>query len=166
MDYLIKPWAHQLEAQERAKSLRSFGLFFEQGTGKTGTAINILRYKYAQQGRMLRTLIIGPPIIVQNWRDEWAMHSKIPRGDVIPLVGPGKKRLKDFMEHALRPKNLDPAQHVLGNKIFVTNYEALLMKDLFAAFKLWQPEVLIFDECHRIKNYKSQRAKLADELAN
>lgn len=165
MDFLIKPWEHQLTALNRAASLNSFGLFFEQGTGKTGTTINILRYKFQEKKRLLRTIIIGPPIVVNNWRDEWSMHSKIPRSEIIPLVGSGAKRLKTFEKNAYSEGCSFTAGDV-QEKIFITNYESLLMKDLFRAFVAWKPEALVFDECHRLKNYKSQRAKLADELAN
>jgi SNF2 family DNA or RNA helicase len=166
LDFLIKPWGHQLEAINRAINHKSFGLFFEQGTGKTGTAINILRYHFSREKRILRTLIIGPPIVVNNWRDEWGMHSKVPKSEVIPLVGAGKTRLRKFFDAAYRQDNnvIYVEKTNPQNKIFITNYEALLMKDLFKAFKEWKPEVIIFDECHRLKNYKSQRAKLAEEL--
>ena len=43
MKYKIRPWQHQLEAIQRAEHERDFALFFEQGTGKTSTAINIAR---------------------------------------------------------------------------------------------------------------------------
>lgn len=165
MDFLVKPWAHQLEAIEKAKDLNSYGLFFEQGTGKTGTCINILRYKFALEQRLLRTVIFGPPIVVENWRDEWALHSRIPKGQVVPLVGSGEKRLKTFMKHAYDEGHSFSAGDILP-KIFVTNYESLLMKPLFKAIKSWEPEALVFDECHRLKNWKAQRSKLADELSN
>lgn len=164
MDFLIKPWAHQLEAITRAAPLNSFGLFFEQGTGKTSTTINILRVHFQNKKRVLRTIIIGPPIVVNNWRDEWAMHSKIPKSEIIPLVGSGAKRLSTFMQNAYTGAKFSEA--ISHPKIFITNYESLLMKNLFQAFIDWMPEALVFDECHRLKNYKSQRAKLADALAN
>ena len=165
MEFLVKPWAHQLEAIEKAKNLNSFGLFFEQGTGKTGACINILRYKFGTQGRLLRTIVFGPPIVVENWRDEWALHSKIPRGQIIPLVGSGEKRLKTFMKNAYDEGHSFSAGEVLP-RIFLTNYESLLMKPLFSAMKAWEPEALVFDECHRLKNWKAQRSKLAAELSN
>lgn len=49
---------------------------------------------------------------------------------------------------------------------FVTNYETLLMKELFQEFQRWSPEALIFDESHRVKNYAAKRSKAAEALAN
>jgi SNF2 family DNA or RNA helicase len=156
MEYLLKPWAHQVEAIERAKTLSEFGLFFEMGTGKTMTAINIARHKFAQSGRVLRTLILCPPIVVENWRREWAMNSKIDPKKIIPLTGPGSKRLKEFTKLC----NSD------GGAIFITNYEALLMKPLFEAFMAWKPELFICDELHKLKDMKSKRTKAAVKLAD
>lgn len=160
MDFKVKPWAHQLEGIRRALPQKSYGFFYEQGTGKTGTIINTLRYKFQEAGKILPTVIYGPPIIVENWCDEWQMHSKLSKYDVVPLVGSGEKRLNTFTKGAY-DKN--------GNaltKVFVTNYESLLMKPLMSAIKKWEPKALVFDECHRLKNYKAKRSKEADTLAN
>lgn len=173
MDFLVKPWAHQLTAIERAKSLPYFALFFEMGAGKTGTAINILRAKMTPMGRYVKTLILCPPIVVPNWADEFAMHSKIPRDRVVLLQGSAKERLKTFNEHAYQDDTPRPV-------FFVTNYESLLLGgfkektgkkryiegELFQAMYKWAPEAVICDESHRLKNYKAQRSQLVQKLAN
>lgn len=173
MEYLIKPWAHQLEAIERAKSLEGFALFFEMGAGKTGAAINILREKINQKQRFLRTLVFCPPIVIPNWKDEFLLHSKIKASQIHLLSGSGSKRLKLF-----EAKRDEPG-------IFVTNYESLLLGStrvvegaglkkrthlvpgpLFQAFKAWRPEAIIFDESHKLKSGQASRSKLADALGN
>jgi SNF2 family DNA or RNA helicase len=50
--------------------------------------------------------------------------------------------------------------------VFITNYESLLMKDLYAAFKMWQPQAIIFDESHALKTYNAKRSQLAERLSN
>ncbi len=155
MEFLVKPWAHQLTAIERAKDTKGFALFFEQGTGKTGTCINIIRGKFKEHGRILRTLILCPPIVVDNWKREFKLHSKIDPRDVVPLTGPGAKRLAKFQNECLDQ-----------NKIVITNYEALLMKDLFQALKAWTPEIMVLDESHKCKAMSSKRTKLAVELSD
>ena len=155
MKYKIQPWAHQLEAIERARTMASFALFFEMGAGKTGTVINILREKCNAQKRLLRTLIFCPPIVCKNWCDEWKKHSSVTRDKLVLLQGSGKERLADFAYHCGSE-----------GKIVVTNYESLLMPELFQAFVQWAPEALVFDESHRLKNSTSKRSKLADRLAN
>lgn len=152
MEFKITPWAHQLEAINRAKTLPGFGLFFEMGTGKTGTTINILRDKFNTHKRILRTIIFCPPIVIRNWKDEWAKHSGVDPEQIILLEGSGTFRTAMFTARE--------------GKIYVTNYESLLMPKLFAEMQKWKPEVLIFDESHKCKSYNAQRSKKAAELAN
>ena len=152
-------WEHQKEALRRANLLpridpqeAGFGLFFEPGTGKTATAIHWLRGLMNGHKRFLRTLVFCPPIVVPNWKEEFALNSAIDPGRIALLTGSGEKRLKTFEQsHA---------------GVFVTNYEALLMKPLYAAMKAWQPEAIIFDESHYLKTHNAKRSKLAERLAN
>lgn len=123
------------------------------GSGKSGTLINILRHKFNQERRLLRTLILCPPIVIKNWKREWALHSKLDPKQVVLLTGTGQRRLKDF-------QSLSPERHV-----FVTNYESLLMAPLFKALRLWGPEVLVLDESHRCKERKTKRTQACIELA-
>jgi SNF2 family DNA or RNA helicase len=160
MEYKIQPWRHQLEAIERAREMAGFALFFEMGAGKTGTTINILRDKFNSQRRVLRTLILCPPIVVPNWRDEWAKHSQLPPERVVLLRGAGKARAKLFKSRAW------DEQGKPQGVVFVTNYESLLMQDLYELFKRWAPEAIVFDESHKLKDPKAKRSKLADDLAN
>jgi SNF2 family DNA or RNA helicase len=154
MEYLIPPWAHQLRCIEAAKSLPCYALFFEMGAGKSSTLINIFRHKCNTQKKFLRTLILCPPIVIDKWKDEFLKHSRVQPGQVVLLNGSGKDRLKKFNKHKDQPC------------IFVTNYESLLMEDLFAALMAWQPEFLCVDESHRCKDYKAKRSKRVHKLAN
>lgn len=168
MEYKIQPWKHQLEAIERAKALPYFALFFEMGAGKTGTAINILRHKFAQSGELLRTLVFCPPIVCTNWREEWAKHSKIDLKNIHVLAGSGKKRVELFREKAFGQVKA-PDGELSSTPIgctFITNYEALLMDDLFVEFRKWNPQALVFDESHKLKNHTAKRTKRAETLAN
>jgi SNF2 family DNA or RNA helicase len=160
VEYLVPPWKHQLEAIERAKDLDGFALFFEMGAGKTATTINILRHKFNARRRVLRTLILAPPITLENWRREWGVHSKMPPDKVTVLTGEGKKRVELFKARAWGKDGLP-----VGG-VFVTNYESLLMPALYAAFLDWVPDVLVLDESHKCKDGKSKRTKLATALAD
>lgn len=156
-------WAHQREALERARKLADYALFFEMGTGKTRTLLEILRDRFNGQGEVLRTLIFCPPLVVPNWVAEWKMYTKIDPKIVVPLIGAGKKRVKDFENGAIRSVIPGTKQ---DKKIFITNYEALLMKDLYSLFVEWQPQVVVFDESHKLKSPSTARSKLANDLAN
>lgn len=159
-EYLIQPWKHQLEAIERASLLDHYALLFEMGAGKTGTAINILRDKFNSHRRVLRTLVFCPPIVVPNWRDEWAKHSRLDPSKVVLLRGSGRERLKKFLEKAYSPEGLPQGV------VFVTNYESLLMPDLLLAFQEWSAECVVLDESHKCKDIQAKRTKLAHKLIN
>lgn len=148
-------WNHQKKALQMAEANQgNLALFAEPGTGKTRTAIEILRVRMNRERRILRTLVFTPPIVIQNFRDEWLKFSKVPPEKVVALTGSGERRLKIFREKSLQ-----------GAGIFITNYEALLMADLYAHFQAWSPEAIIWDESHKLKNLKSKRTKLADKLS-
>lgn len=159
MKYKVEPWKHQRDAIERFKDYNHAALFMEMGTGKTAVAINLIRHKMNQHQRLLRTLVVCPPIVVSNWRREIEMHSDIPLEKVFLLTGPGAKR-----EKIVRFRGFDDG--LPAPAIFVTNYEALLMKGLFNVLCGWQPEIFIWDESHYLKSHTSQRSKRAFEIGN
>ncbi len=143
-------WKHQREAIERAKNLNHFGLFFEAGTGKTRTVIDIIRQKFANNGRLLRTLVLAPQVVMSNWRNEILKYSKIQDQDIILLKGSGNERHDAIIKAAGAEKN---------PKIFICNYETLLMDKVFKAFEWYGFECIVADESHRIKNHSSKRTK-------
>lgn len=147
-------WGHQLEAINKAKDKNDYGLFFEMGTGKTATAINISRQKFAQHKQILKTLIVCPPIVIENWKREWGVWSKVPSERVITLRGSQTDRLKTF------------AKTNSSANIYITNYEALLMKNLYEEFSKYKFELIIWDELHKLKDMKSKRTKAAIKLAD
>ena len=170
MKFITPPWPHQEKAINEAIELyqtayggpeemrpKHFGyaLFFEPRCGKTGAAINILRFVSNEQKARLRTLVFCPPRVVPNWKVEFGIHSKFAQEQIILLQGSGRRRLSQFTDAS-----------AAGAHIFVTNYEALLMPDLFRAFALWKPQFIIYDESHRLKEPGAKRSRLAEQLAN
>lgn len=154
----IPLWAHQREAVAKAKGISGYGLFFEMGTGKTATACNILRGKWRQAGHLVSTLILAPPIVLENWRRELLAHTDVPKDRIVVLSGTGKKRLE----------LLDRAMKLYGTRfVAITNYEGLLMAPLYAnLLERWRPQCLVVDESHRCKDIKARRTKLAIQLAD
>ena len=149
---IVPMWEHQRKAVNIAKDRTHYGFFFQQGAGKSCAVINTLRHIYLEQGRVLRTLVLCPPIVIENWKREFLMHSKINARYICTLTGPGKKRLE-----LLR----------LGKAhIYITNYESLLMKEVYATIRTWRPQILIVDESHKCKSIKTRRSKLTALLAN
>ena len=152
-------WAHQQKAFERFKDSPEAALFFQPGTGKTGTVINILRHKFNSEKRFLRTLIIGPPVVVRQWKEEFARHSSVDPDKIILLQGEGSKRLKMFQKHSV------DADGQPAGCVFISNYEVLLHKQIFQELLSWAPEAVVWDESQRIKNPSAKRTKLAVQLS-
>lgn len=156
MQFKTQPRDHQTRTFELAKDLPGWGCFWSVGSGKSYMAILFLRWKYNLAGKILPTIIITPPRPVPGWKKQWLTHTHIKDKQVIPLVGTGKQRIKLFKEATAKTDEL----------VFITNYESLLMPELFKLFKEWGPRAIVADESHRIKNYAAQRSKKLDELAN
>jgi len=140
-------WKHQLECLENAKDLPNYALFHEMGVGKTRTVIELLRYKYNVHGKLLRTLIVAPQVVLENWKREIVMFSQIKKENIVVLQGTGKAR----------------AGQVQGclekDCIIIVNYEGLLIDDVFDLLVQWKPEIVVADESHRIKSPESKRTK-------
>lgn len=160
MNFLVQPWDHQRKAIDKALAkiderwaCNDLALFFDMGTGKTSTTINILRGTFAEEKRIMRTLILCPVVVCENWRREFKVHSKLGN-KVIVLTGSQKQRIKTFLKYSS------------SDVIFVTNYEALTMSELLQEIVEWNPEILVCDESQRLKNHEAKRTRQATLLAD
>ena len=149
-DTIREPWKHQLETIDVADQKRDFALFFEPGTGKSLTAILLSRRKMWLKKTPMRVLVLCPPIVLKNWKDEWLMASKFTEEEIQYTKGSGKERVKYFTDSA---------------KVVITNYESLLMPDVVKAIEAWGPEIIIYDEVHRLKNISAKRTKVAVKIS-
>lgn len=163
-------WEHQIKALEKIRLLEEkksfgFGLFMSPGTGKTRVMVEQIRDIFNRRKCYIRTLIICPPVVIKQWKEEILRYSNIDPKSIFLLNGPGKKRLEVFLEaiSGTYKKDSGEIRQDYG-KIFITNYEALLMPELFNAFMGWGPEIMILDESHRIKNNRAKRTKQALRL--
>lgn len=151
IDYELMP--HQKELVYKSSFEPDLFIAWEMGTGKSCGTINVLRQRYAEQGRLMKTLILAPQIVLKNWRKEFSMYSKIPMKAIEVLEGPVKKRIKKVQECA-------------GPRIFITNYDVLQSEDLARAFVDYGTEILVCDESHVLKNPKSKRARHVAAIAD
>jgi SNF2 family DNA or RNA helicase len=157
IEFLRDPAEHQREGLRRATApgVRDFAFLWDMGTRKTSTTITVLRSKFAEYQRILRTIVFCPVSVCENWKKEFYLDSKVGK-QVQLLTGSQVNRIKIFEKW----KDSHPAT------IFVTNYEALQMKDLCQRWINWRPEVFVFDESQRLKNPSGVRTKMAIVLAD
>lgn len=157
----IPLWAHQKKAASQAADRDFFGFFFEVGAGKTAAAITAMRLKFKSANRALRTCIFSPPVTLKNWESELKAHLPSSLHKFVHVVyGRGEDRSKEL--------KLIWYRYVQNNEPFivVTNYESLIMPKVFDALFELRPELLIFDELHRLKNRTTARSKKAVMLAD
>lgn len=154
-----QPYPHQLDIMRLSQTQDDVALFWEMGTGKTFGLINILRLKYGKNKRLMRTLILSPIVTLHNWQEEIEMHSNVPKTKVHIITGSGAKRVKKLHNAVYTPLG-DVAESII-----ILNYEALLTKGIFDLLMKWNPEIVVGDEIHYVKNYKSKRAKALIKLS-
>lgn len=160
MDFILKPFEHQLEALERAQKSDCFALYWEPGTGKSKGVIEVLRWQFKRHKRMMRTLILTPSSTIYNWKDEILKNSKISPNDVVLL---NQKSSKLKAQELVRWCTIE--EELVGRKILVTNYETMLNDEITNLLEVWKPEVLICDEVHLCKNRTAKRTKRVISLS-
>jgi SNF2 family DNA or RNA helicase len=158
MKEIFKLWDHQQKAVDRNKEMgfNPMFLFFAVGTGKSGTAITILRHIYNGHKEILPTLILGPIAIVRQWKEEFDNFSRVDQRVIHAITEKGKKRVDKIRKITEMGKG----------QIIIMNYESLLNKDIFNAIYKWQPQCIIADETHMLKNPKAKRAVKVAAIAD
>lgn len=147
-------WAHQEQAVEKARSLDNLALFFDTGTGKTRTMIEILREEYNSYRTIFRTLILAPLSVCAQWKTEFAKFApKFPQDRIFVLTMHGKKRTEIL-------------KTLKAGAIVVTNYDCVTIKAFVEALYEWKPEIMIFDESQRLKDSTTTRSKKLAPLAD
>ena len=138
-----------------AKGCDDILLTHDVGVGKSATAVNIMRWRFAIHHAKLPTLIIAPIVTLDNWVKTILEWSKLEKTDIIVLRGTGNNKAEQVISLGQRPV------------IIITNLESILNDKLYTALLRYTPQVCILDECHQCKNYKSKRAKkIADIFDN
>lgn len=140
---------YQLVAAHLATLGNSFGLFMEQGTGKTAVAIAAMSKWIEDSDGFQRIVVVCPRNVVPNWVAELKAFSPFPlkiemiRGGEIKRIG----KLAEVMR-------ADPAYRA---GIAIINYDGVMsMAEIFAAVR-W--DQVILDEAHAIKSPAAKRTR-------
>lgn len=152
----LKPY--QQVAGAMAINTEGYGLFMEQGTGKTPVVITTICTEapkvMADEKRMHRTLIVCPNNVRANWQAEIARFCTVG-GKVTVLRGGQVNRVKLLID-ALTPE--EDCQFT----VIICSYETLVrMWDTIESLE-WDLGVL--DESHAIKWPETQRFKYTMRL--
>lgn len=155
-DYIeLKPGFKPYNWQDAAidKYIREDRYYFaalaEMGTGKTFFIICLLRLLKQNEPNDFCILIIVPGVAINNWKNEINQFciEKDELGKVFPLIEASKR-----IETIVYARGL-------GNFVAITNYESFDNDVFVKEVVKCHFDVIVCDEMHRIKNYKSKRAK-------
>lgn len=161
MPILVKPFQHQIAAfnvvgtifglwGELSKDAGA-GLYMEQGTGKTLSAIAVAGRMFLD-GHISRMLVVAPASVVPVWPKEFNDFADFPY-DVQALEGSSSKRASLLQKW---PTSEDMLQ------IAVVNYESVWRID--EAVRKWKPQLIVLDESQRIKNAGAKQSKSIHKL--
>ena len=131
-----EPWEHQRIGGRLIEDQPGTLLAHDMGTGKTKTTIDAIVNLDCR-----RVLILCPCAVLDVWPSEFEKHAAFLPSEleVVLLTGPIAKRAERITRISRAPRT-----------VFVTNYEALVSKAFVAAAT--QPwDMLVCDECHRVK---------------
>jgi len=146
-------WTHQKKAIERAEQgAKKFALFFDPGTGKTRTAIEI--FKRSVRGRLL---VFAPLNVCRTWVNELKQY--LPeQHEIFLCAGQSRqKKLDALLQYAASKHN---------RAILICNTESLRSADYRKLLKLSRAGFVVVDESQMIKSPSSAQTKGLFEVAN
>lgn len=142
------PYMHQIRAFGFASMVPASALLMEQGTGKTLVSLGVIHHRYVHQ-KINRVLVVCPRSVIPVWPRELSKHADFEYSwDRVPKSTSASIR-QDFGP---------------GIQILIVNYDKLQSrsKEIYK----WNPEMIILDESHRIKNRTTKRAKRCHVLGD
>ena len=154
-------WAHQAAAVEQLAPLGSGMLAMDMGTGKTRTALELIR-----RWGCRRVLILCPKSVIRVWPAEFRKHLPDEVWSTLPLDGGTVAgRAADILTYAAM------AQCDGTPLVVVLNYDVVARSPLAAnegargALQSVDWDCLILDESHRLKSASSQQSRTVAGLA-
>jgi len=136
---------YQKEDVTFIKEHKCCGIFNEQRTGKTPTALTALN-----EQNIKKIIIVCPASTIPQWKEEFERWTNRP---CIALLGKTPKQRLEQIENWT--DGIAVSYETFKSTIKRTGiYKELLSKN---------PEAIIVDEAHRIKNHKSQAFKALNE---
>ena len=141
----IELFPHQLRAIESCIKHPATALLMEQRTGKTPPTIATMGYRYLK-GQIKKVLIIAPLTVLSEWQRQIKQYAAF-RYSLTTLSGSALHCSYVVDGWKLRP----------GLNIILVNYDKL--PQIKIALGDWEPDLVICDESHLIKNIRARRTK-------
>ncbi len=140
-----KPREYQIEAMKFAAQ-NNFNVIFadEQGLGKTIESLGLVSLHREQ---LLPAVFVVPSTVKRQWM--WEIRR---------ICGTGKEYLTQVIQSGKE-------KAMPGFQIYIVTYDMLKNDDLFMFLPEGYLKTVFLDECQRIKNHLSDRAKACQKLA-
>lgn len=139
----VEFYPHQIEGIRTLARWKSFILADDMGLGKTLQALTVFGID-VYRGWATKAIVVCPVSLKSNWEEE--IHEFTGFACVV-VEGTPKKRQEQLAQF----------RAIQGPKILVINYEGVKAHEI--ELNALNFDVAIFDECHYLKNPKSQRTK-------
>ena len=149
---------YQLEDVQFLAARKSGACLNEQRTGKTPTALSVLRAK-----GLVKNLIICPTSAVFQWKEEYEKWYQAP---CIAVHGTAKKRKEQIAAWTHGLVIGYDSLKIIDHKNKETGEYSHSTGDLELVLKHQDIEGVIIDEVHRIKNHKTKTAQAVFKLKN
>jgi SNF2 family DNA or RNA helicase len=134
------PYQHQIKLRDLVLDRKQCFFFCGVGTGKSKAVIDAVTV-LTQQDKIAKVLVVCPSSIMKNFQNEIETHSHFSSLIVDGSIDKRKKLLAQ------------------DSPIHIINYEILCkLKDEIRAKRF---DMVIFDECHRLKNRTAKCSKAA-----
>jgi SNF2 family DNA or RNA helicase len=150
--FISPPMNHQLIGLRKAWKKKEYALFWEMGTGKTFTAINLAAARF-NADQIDSLLVVCPTPIKSVWKSEILKWSPIPAS--VDVIEAGRKALS-----LGEPSKLE---------VLVVGVESLSngkASKLASEFVATRNPMIVCDESSKLKNPNATRTKKAVQLAN
>ena len=161
--YKTPPFAHQKKALKKLFDLNGTGaLLMEMGTGKTKVAIDWAGIGFYNDG-VRRVLVVAPLSVLGVWPRQIRQHSGAP-ARIFRLEGSTSRRVSALQKITAVPRT-DPTLVYV-----IINYEGILRENskgtsIEQLLKQWEPDIIIFDESHRLKSSTSKQSRSAYRIS-
>lgn len=146
---------HQFVGVAASRLVPGYGLFCEQGTGKTAIAISRVCTDAKIKEGLHASLVVVPKSVRLNWKTEFERFATVP-GKVTVLRGGKLERVRMLVEaFSVNPEH-QFATVICSYGFFVRSWRGLLDQIMW--------DLAVLDEAHNICSANTQRARTAFEL--
>lgn len=151
-----KPYPHQRKAVVRALNQGNHAFFFEPRCGKSKAALDAISIRH-HRGEVNKVVILAPLTVLSVWEDQIMEHLSVPAqvlmtGEVGWNFWPStRSSKKDYIKLSIYLVNYDKFSR-RGN-------EAAFSNDYVQSVEKWNPDLIVFDESHRVKSAGAVRSQ-------